>query len=169
MPPSPMRKVTDIFERYRECARHLRNTYFSTIESKDWETIKDFEAVDDVLFERMVFSKLEDVRSPRLSKARMSELLRLIPSSQHGVPVMISRDKGQTSGAWDNPIDRLTPEDAEIAFTGYFDWDSHALIDLRYYRGQILSSKKYPAIVGHALFIETQYAEVHYIPEQPEV
>ena len=35
-----MHKVTNIFERYRECARHLRNTNFSTMESKLWDDIE---------------------------------------------------------------------------------------------------------------------------------
>jgi len=163
-----MRNVTEVFERYRECARHLRNTYFSTIQSKDWECIEDFDAVDEVLFERMVLQRLEDAWSPRLTKARMKEFLRLVPSSESGVPVMISCEKEQ-SGVWDHPLTRLAPGDAEIAFTSYFDWDQHALIDLRYYKGQILASQKHPAIVGHALFIETQYAEVHYIPDNPDL
>ena|SRR5437762_3010122 len=161
-----MRNVTSIFERYRECARHLRNTYFSAMESKDWEVIEDFDAVDRVLFERMVLYRLEDVWSARLSEPRMREFLRLVPSSAHGVPVMISRER-ESTGSWDHPITMLAPGDAEIAFTDYFDWDDHALIDFRYYRGEVLQSQKHPDIVGHALFIETQYADVFYIPESP--
>ena len=77
---------------------------------------------------------------------------------------MIARERKST-GYWDHPVTTLTPSDAEISFNGYFDWDQHALIDFRYYRGEILQSGKYPEIVGHELFIETQYADVFYIPE----
>ena len=161
-----MRNVTSIFERYRECARHLRNTFFSTVESKDWEVIEDFDAFAHVLFDRLVLFRLEDGRSERLCEARMPEFLRLVPNSVHGVPVMISRERAN-AGSWDHPIERLAPGDAEIVFIDYFDWDDHALIDYRYYRGEILQSQKYPEIVGHELFIETQYADVFYIPENP--
>ena len=40
-----MKDVTPIFETYRECARHLRNTYFSTRDNEDWDIIEDFEEV----------------------------------------------------------------------------------------------------------------------------
>ena len=79
---------------------------------------------------------------------------------------MISRER-KNAGSWDHPITRLAPGDVEIAFTDYFDWDAHGVIDFRYYRGEILQSDKYPEIVGHELFIETQYADVFYIPESP--
>ncbi len=161
---STMRNVTGLFERYRECARHLRNTYFSTVESKNWEVIEDFDDINAVLFERMVLFKLEDSWSDRLCKERMREFLRLVPSGVYGARVMISRERKNT-GSWDHPITRLAPDDAEIAFTDYFDWDDHALIDFRYYRGEILQSNKHPEIVGHELFIETQHADVFYIPE----
>lgn len=161
-----MRNVTSIFERYRECARHLRNTYFCTMDSKDWDVIEDFDAVTHVLFERLVLLRLEDAWSERLCEARMREFLRLIPRSAHGVPVMISRER-PNRGSWDHPITRLAPGDAEIAFAAHFDWDEHALIDFRYYRGEILQSSKHPDIVGHELLIETQYADIFYIPESP--
>jgi hypothetical protein len=161
-----MRNVTNLFEQYRECARHLRNTYFSTVESKDWDVIEDFDAVADVVFERLVLFRLEDVWSEQLCEARMREFLRLVPSSAHGVPVMISRER-ENKGYWDHPIEMLAPADAQIAFKDYFDWDQHALIDFRYYHGEILQSSKHPDIVGHELLIETQYADVFYIPERP--
>jgi hypothetical protein len=58
-----MEDVTSIFETYRECARHLRNTYFSTRDNEDWEVIEDFEEVARVLFERLVLVQLVEERS----------------------------------------------------------------------------------------------------------
>jgi hypothetical protein len=160
-----MRNVTNLFERYRECARHLRNTQFSTIDTQEWDVIEDFEAVNRILFERLVLYRLDDMWSGRLREERMQEFLRLVPITAHGVPVMISRERDR-SGAWDHPIGRLAPAEAEVSFNSYFDWDQHALIDFRYYRGHILQSTKYPGIAGHEVLIETQHAHVFYVPAQ---
>lgn len=155
-----MKNVTEIFDQYRECARHVRNVYFSTIQSKDWDTVENFEAVAKSLFERMVicrfrigFFQLEPCEYTR-------DFFRIVPKTAHGTPVAIAREKNRT-GAWDHSINTLTPTDCEIAFIKYFDWDDHSVIDFRYYWGEILNSQKYPEIVGHALLIETQYDDVY--------
>lgn len=63
--------VTHFFETYREFAGHLRNTYFSTRESKDWDTVEDFDAVAKVLFQRMVLSKLDDLADNAVPEKRL--------------------------------------------------------------------------------------------------
>jgi hypothetical protein len=153
-----MRKVTEVFDRYRECARHVRNTYFSTIQSKDWDTVENFEAVAQSLFERIVIYQFRIGFFQCEPREYTRDFFRIVPTVADGIPVMISREKDRT-GAWDHPIKTLTPTDCEIAFIKYFDWDDHGTIDFRYYWGEVLSSQKYPEIVGHALLIETQYAD----------
>jgi hypothetical protein len=86
----------------------------------------------------------------------------LVPNS-NGIPVMISRDKDVKGNRyWDHPITRLETDDAVIAFLEYFDWDQFSLIDFRYYLGTIISSSKYPDIVGHQVLVETIYTKVMY-------
>jgi len=154
--------VTDLFETYRECARHIRNTYFSTRESKDWETIDDFNEVNRVLFERLVLYRLQGQYSTILDTAVSDGRLTIVPDSIR-MPVMISREPN--SGYWDHPIACLEPGDATISFRRYFDWDEHGLIDYRYYRGQIVESVKYPTISGHDILIETIYGRILFTGE----
>jgi len=160
-----MKDVTPLFETYRECARHLRNTYFSARENSDWNIIEDFEEVARVLFERLVLCRMAEERScdghfePELEGIIKDNKITIVPSSQR-MPVMISRDL--SGGYWDYPIAYLEPGDAEIAFREYFDWDQFALIDFRYYLGVIISSPKYPEIIGHQVLIETIYGKVMY-------
>ena len=152
--------VTKTFETYREASRHLRNTFFSTRESGDWDVIEDFDAVDKVLFDRLVLGRIlpnggtiEDVA------IRMNKFL--IEPSGVGLSAMISRD-APASGYWDHPVGTLLPGEAELAFREYFDWDKHGLIDLRYYRVTVISSSKYPEIQGHDALIETIHAKITY-------
>jgi len=148
--------VTDLFENYRECARHLRNTYFSTRTSKDWDTVEDFDAVAKTLFSRLVLWRLGDDADHAVEENK----LLIIPDADR-MPLMISREK-HGGGYWDHPIKHLAPGEARIVFRDYFDWDQHALIDFRYYRGLVLSSAKHPDIAEHEVLIETIYGRVLY-------
>jgi len=162
-----MKDVTPIFETYRECARHLRNTYFSTRDNEDWDTIEDFEAVTSVLFERLVLGQLAEERScggyaPELQNTIKDNKIIIVPASDR-IPVMISRDStGSGNRYWDHPITHLENDDTDIAFREYFDWDQFGLIDFRYYLGTIISSSKYPDIIGHQVLVETIYVKVMY-------
>ena len=132
-----MKDVTTIFETYRECARHLRNTYFSTRDNEDWNIIEDFEEVARVLFERLVLVQLAEERfcdgkfEPKIGSMIKGNTIMIVPSST-GMPVMISRDRsGVGNNYWDHQITRLETDDAEIVFREYFDWDQFGLIDFR--------------------------------------
>jgi hypothetical protein len=148
--------VTDLFETYRECARHVRNTYFSHGTPGDWDTFEDFEAVARVLFQRMILSKLDD----RADNAVEENKLLIRPAADR-IPLMISRERN-AGGYWDHPLKYLKRDDARIAFRDYFDWDQHALTDFRYYHGVVLSSTTHPDIVEHEILIETIYGRAFY-------
>lgn len=156
-----VRDVTDLFETYRECARHVRNTSFSTRESKDWDTVESFNDVADLLFRRLVLDRLSSNWDPALPQAIEQNRLLIVPAADR-MPVMISRDKG-ASGYWDHPMQYLEPDTAVIAYREYFDWDQHALVDFRYYRGVIVSSGRHPELVDHEVLIETIYGRVEFV------
>ena len=163
-----MKDVTPIFETYRECARHLRNTYFSTRDNEDWDIIEDFEEVAQVLFERLVLVQLAEERfcngefEPEIGSMVKANKIMLVPSSNE-MPVMISRNRDVAGNRyWDHPITRLETDDAVIAFLEYFDWDQFGLIDFRYYLGTIISSSKYPQVIGYQVLVETIHAKVIY-------
>ena len=156
--------VTDLFENYRECARHLRNAYFSTRDSQEYEIISDFEEVARVLFDRLVLFRLCEDYDATLPTAVQDNRLLIVPDAER-MPVMISREKGG-GGYWDHPIVHLQRREATIAFRDYFDWDQHALIDFRYYHGVILESAAHPEIVGHEVLIETIHGRIVF-PARP--
>jgi hypothetical protein len=155
--------VTDLFETYRECARHVRNTYFSTRQSHDWDTIESFDEVAEQLFTHLVLGRLAEHYDPATADAVAQNCFLIVPSSSVRMPLMVSRDR-PAAGSWDHPVTFLEPGDATIAFRDYFDWDAHALIDFRYYHGIILASDRYRDIVEHEVLIETIYGRVLYQP-----
>jgi hypothetical protein len=152
--------ATAVFETYREAARHLRNTFFSTRDSCDWEVIEDFEAVAKILFDRLVLGRiLPD--GCEIPEDCLLENKFLLEPSGCGMSAMISRE-APASGYWDHPVNTILPGEAVLAFREYFDWDQHGLIDFRYYRATIIESSKYPEIRGHDALIETIHAKVVY-------
>lgn len=159
---TPENDVTHLFEVYRECARHLRNTAFSTRDTGDWETTEDFDAVASVLFQRLVLYRLMDAYHPMLDRAVEDRRLLIVPGSDR-MPLMVSREKFG-GGYWDHPVRSLGRGDARIAFLDYFDWDQHALIDFRYYRGIVTHSVAHPEITDHEVFVETIYARIVFEP-----
>lgn len=165
MPEMP-EYVTDLFEEYREHARHLRNTAFDTRSSQDWNAIENFDAVSEVLFERLVLYRLPEARFEQAKNWKDTSYF-LIEPSGGGFPLMSSRSKGQ-SGYWDHKVKMLMKDDAVIAFQEYFDWNQHGRIDFRYLHGIILSSKKHPELAGHHALIETGSAEILLNPTRVE-
>lgn len=152
--------VTKTFETYREASRHLRNTFFSTRDSGDWDVIEDFDTVDKVLFDRLVLGRILPAGGTIAEDAVPMNKFLIEPSGA-AMPAMISRDT-PTSGYWDHPINTILPGEAKLAFREYFDWDQHGLIDLRYYRVTVIGSSRYPEIQGHDALIETIHAKITY-------
>jgi hypothetical protein len=152
--------VTRIFEAYREAARHLRNTSFSTRDSGDWDTIADFEIVNKILFDRMVLERIPP-KTPPVPREAIEMNKFLLEPSGGGMWAMISRDR-PAAGYWDHPVDTLLPGEAVLAFREYFDWDQHGLIDFRFYRASILESSRYPDLEGREALIETIHARIIY-------
>ena len=149
--------INQLFQNYREHARHLRNTAFDTRIDRSWEVIEDFDAVAEVLFDRLVLVQLSEDYD-RASRWKDTSYF-LIEPSGGGFRVMISRDVG-ASGYWDHDIEMLMAGEAVIAFHDYFDWDQFSVIDFRYYYGVIIDSQKYPGLVGHHVLIDTDSAAV---------
>ena len=108
--------VTEIFENYRECARHLRNNYFSTRQSKSWDTVENFNEVNRVLFTKIVLQRLTDNYDAFTSRAVEDNRILIVPDAER-MPLMISREK--KGGYWDYPIQYLERGDAKIAFKEY--------------------------------------------------
>lgn len=117
--------VTTLFDTYRECARHIRNTYFSSIESQDRDIVEDFDEVDRVLFQRLVLYRVTEAYDPALDRAVEENHFLIIPNGDR-MPLMVARDK--TPGYWDHPVQYLERGDAQIAFREYWDWDEHAFV-----------------------------------------
>ena len=153
-----MNNVTDVFQSYREHARHLRNTAFSTLQNRSWDISSDFDDVNAMLFDRLVLTRIPSLPYATALKWEDNDAF-LIEASGGGFRGMISRNKGAT-GYWDHAIEMLMKGDAKIAFQRFFDWDELGLIDYRYVYGIIRESVRYPKLVDHHVLILTDQVEI---------
>jgi hypothetical protein len=160
-----MEDVTPLMLRYREAARHVWNCFLRE-KPQDSRSSHDWEALKQVLFTALVLRNCghDDCAAALLGPERYGFSwikpivhLRVVPVAE--VPVMISRDRAK-GGYWDHPVDRLGPEDADLRFIDFFDFDESGYIDFRYYLVSIESSTRHAALAGHQALLEVSNARV---------
>jgi hypothetical protein len=160
-----MTDVTQLFSTYRECVRHLWNTYFRPVAepSQDWDLRDEFDTIACGIFSSLVLRAIgvfEGELAPEYS-AEPSALscFRVVPAVEHGTPIFINRDLPR-SGYWDHPVSRVRPEEVELHLLRFFDFDKLGYRDFRYFEVVIYASTKYPEIVGRAALIEVEHTRV---------
>jgi hypothetical protein len=160
-----MEDVTELLQQYRECARHVYNTYYRLLSTGD--TL--FDQVDDTLFQTLVLRQLLVDATRRINVDVPFEYLRIVPSKvPEGIPAMWGREETPLREVWHEL--RLFPSEIHIHFLGYFDWyndDDHR--DWHYYQGRIVSYPTNPTLEGADLLIEVPNAKVFFTDETPDV
>lgn len=150
-----MREVTEIFARYRESARHLRNTCFPYAETLSWDIVKDAEAVEKILFQRLVLKQVVKDWESYQHEADIARLFRIVPNTSANVSISTEPSLDGYSWTTSECIGRL---DADIGFLGYYDHTPAA--DFHYIRGVLFASRKRPDCVGRYILIENGNADV---------
>ena len=166
-----MKNVTPRLRSYRECARHLWNTYFLDPvagSSDKWALRDQFDDVCAALFGALVVEPLglapvadaASILSPsRTRDPRVQRWLRVVPNAPAGVPIMINRDPLQSDGYWDHPLRRVTANEVDLRLVHWFDFDELAFRDFRYYLVRAVAASR-EDVVGRAALIECEYTDV---------
>jgi hypothetical protein len=161
-----MENVTSFVLRYREAARHTWNCFLRD-EPTDAPGHHDWEALKQVLFTALVLRNCgyDECAAALLAPDRYGFSwiepivhLHVVPSGD--VPIMISRDPGPHRRYWDHAVNRVGPNDVDLRFIDFFDWDETGHIDFRFYLVKIEGSIKYPTLIGHRALLEVSDAQV---------
>jgi hypothetical protein len=164
-----MQDVTAYFSTYRECARHLWNTYFQPTAEKntDWDLRDHFADTACLLFKTLIAHPLgisDFELTPDYFRNRVAHpSFHVVPRSESGVPILINREKPR-SGYWDHPLKQICPTDAELHFINFFDFDVLGFRNYQYFEVSIYASAKYPDVVGRDVLIDCTYAKIYYQP-----
>jgi hypothetical protein len=160
-----MDEITPLMLRYREAARTVWNGFLRE-EPYDSPGSHDWEALKQVLFTALVLRHCghDDCAAALLAPDRYGfswlkplTHLHVVPTTE--VPVMISRSPGG-GGYWDHPVTRLGPDDADLRFIDFFDFEQAGYLDFRYYLVSIESCTRHAALAGHQALVDVSYAKV---------
>lgn len=158
-----MKDITEILNDYRECTRHIWNTYFRFLEEGD----VSFRPVEEELFNQLVLSQIHKppVRLiPTLEKQNPIPYLRVIPNANCGSPAMINRTGD--SGYWDDPVDMIKPEEIDLRFLEFFDFAGpQDYRDWKFYRARIQGFTTQKHLEGRDLLVEAAYVRVIFTGE----
>jgi len=145
-----MTDVTALMQNYRECVRHLWNSYFRTDAEphQDWDLRDHFYDAALILFRALVLYGFDVDDSQILADYRGDRqpqmFLRL--HVEHRSEILVNRTG--SSGCWDDPVRTIETDDCDLRFIQYFDWWDLGFRDFAFYRVRIVGSSKYPHLVG---------------------
>jgi hypothetical protein len=161
MPPEPIEQVdvTEAVSCHREAIRHLWNTLIVGSSPASYDTRDAFEEIGWMLLQIALMVPRPGYE--RQCAPDWRTCLRLIPSMPDGIPIMIENPRqGDQNRYWDHPIVRIGPNDAELAFAGYFDWDESANRDYQYFLARVATFPDHPELTGRRALIEVAHAKV---------
>jgi len=145
-----MNDVTPLMQSYRECVRHIWNSYFRAEAEprQDWDLRDRFYDAALILFRALVLHGLDVDDSRMLADYRGDQqpltFLRLEVDSRS--EIMVNRTG--TSGYWDDPVTSIEHGDCDLRFIQFFDWWDLGFRDFAFYRVRIVASPRYPHLVG---------------------
>ena len=154
-----MNKFHQAVAKYRECTRHIRNTYFQPVDgSPDIDFADAYEGwwlVNYQLYFALVINphNLQPVE-PGLSNPSIT------PRLKGPANVMINLDTTTYSTSWNHPTTRLYPNDCTLIFRNFFDFNDNELnpVEFEYVLVEIKDAKD-SELNGHFALIEWQYLE----------
>jgi len=145
-----MDDITPVMNAYRDCARHLWNTYFhqEAQANQDWDARDEFNVIAAHLFRSLVLGKIghpeAEVRPDQWAPRLPLSFLHVVVESRS--EIMINRETD--GGYWDHPLTFVESGDLDLRFVQYFDWASLGFRDFAYYRVRIVGSTKHPDLAG---------------------
>jgi hypothetical protein len=120
--------------------------------------------IQKLLFEELVLGKVGREWPLQSLFEKAIPFFHIIPRGHE--PIMIQNPRpGTDAGYWDHPVNSIKPEQAELLFIAYFDWNRMDYADLRYYRVRIASFGAQPELVGREALIDREHAAVHLVDE----
>jgi hypothetical protein len=168
--------VTELFQIYRECVRHLWNSHFvrtcktnnTNDGSQDRFDIRDrFAALSSTLFDEVVLRPTRLLRYSRYSEYSMpypfKEALRPFQiQADGGECTLLIENKRPDDGNtyWDHPLRKIDPRLIDLRFIDYFDWDSTGWRDYEYFRVNIASCAKDKLVEGRQALVKVNKMRV---------
>ena len=152
--------ITSNVLRYRECARHVYNSYFNDLDLGS----AFFEPVNDGLFIGIALCEANAnvVKSEEGFYPQIAVKYEIPPP---GLQVMHEVKEGPSRTNW--PTIRFHRDDGTLAYVGFFDFcNDGEQRDLRYVRARALDVPEHPTVNGRDVLIATEFAKFFLLREK---
>ena len=154
--------ATEIVQKYRLALIDLWNQHFWNDQGfRDWESVKDFERVQPLLFQGLVARRLEPLGEG--STKIFGTSFRVVPASQTmQIPTMYAQTNSldALSLNWEHLSGPFSANQVNLSLIDFFDWNVHHWRDFRYYRVRIHGFENKPELVGRDGLIDVLDADV---------
>jgi hypothetical protein len=151
-----MRDVTDLMNRYRDCSRHVWNTYMGT-EMGDAASDAVERIYDQI--RRLLFDGIVTVRLTGTAATDATLIVAPMPS----VPILIRRPSGDGNYYWDQePELRFEDGLVQLTFIEYYDFFEGPVRDFRFYRCRVMKFPTRPEYEGRDALVDVVHARVFY-------
>jgi hypothetical protein len=147
-----MRDITDPMNAYRECLRHLWNTYFSGREDVG-SSIDVFSRIEPLLFEGLIENELNyDGESD--PETLPPPIFKVVPRERAPIIVKFLDEPGQAHRWGDGGNIYVGPEDIELDFIEYWDWSQWPIREFEYFLCRIARFQSHPQYEGREALIK---------------
>jgi hypothetical protein len=149
-----MQDVTELMNRYREACRLLWNGFLRNPQANGRislvdERYCDFHRMRDVLFVALVLREIAHVETDvQFGTVNQPVLpfLRIVATPRSAI--LVNREVAHSRNQYWDGAPTAVPDDIDLRFIDYFDWDVVGYRDLAYYLTRIVGCPEHPDIVG---------------------
>lgn len=154
------KEITEILLNYRECARHVWNTYYRCIED-GWHRFIDAE---DELFTSLVLDEFYPALDypEKVSKSmRTFKVVPIIPPLHLEILWTVTGD--ETVHKWKEL--KLKDNAIELRYFDFFDWEETGYRDYKYIRCKVADFGNYSELKDADVLIEVEHLKVFLMEE----
>jgi hypothetical protein len=152
-----MNRITEQFMTYRECARHVWNTYFRFLD----DGTHQFRNVDDELFAALALTSVPLSVAASYRQGIPCPFLIVHPTIHpNGTPALYAREDTNRTWRW-TPL--VLQSAVLLHFIAFFDWADDGVRDWRYYRARVQGYPADPTLIGSDLLLDIFDAEIQLI------
>ncbi|QIL78357.1 hypothetical protein [Hymenobacter sp. HDW8] len=144
---------------YRECVRHLWNSYFLRVNwvESEWDYREYFDDISRRLFEQTVVKQVSEGSSVEQTSTGFYPTIRVVPClGPLGLEALWGKAQGTTT-EWQ--VIQLKSAEHEFHFIDFFDWTVERTMDHQYCRVRLTKSQELAAYLGCDFLLESPHVQ----------
>jgi len=150
-----MTDITAIIFQYRECCRHLWNSYFLKLQwyESSWDMLDYFNEISERLFQTTVLRQCFEGNDIKRTETNFYNEIKVEPNfGPIGFEAMWE-DTVRGYSEW--KIIQITSTGNDFRFIEFFDWTVEQTMECQYARVKLIASDEYPELVNKDFLLDT--------------